>query len=618
MLSFAVCVQLLALSVLSGTIDIDTNYGPVQGVQVGNMYKFINIPFAKPPVNELRFEPPETMEKWTDISNGQQFGGKIPACPQIGYPLNPIGPTVVTEDCLYLNVFTPAAVTLDSSYAVMLWIYGGSFISGWSTAGALYDPTAIINYIDDIIIVSINYRVGIFGSLYDNTYDTGIEGNQGFLDQKMAIEWVYENIEHFGGDKHRITIFGQSAGAHSVALHLLYNNERIQSAIMESPPIGMALRDTETWYDVPQTFSQLIGCDNETNSTMLECWQSVDLYTILAAQYNPSLAANWTGARMPYTPTVNTDLIPYQPVEAFSMFNLSSNVPPFIVGVNHDEFYSLMNNSKQYSYQQALDELALVFGENNAAVILDRYEIEENATDVDQIGTILSDSMFRCPVRNATENSVNEAWYYHFDVVETAFYKAVFSNDQLCWNRTCHSSELFYIWLPLNLSYVLPFDAEMFNIGHELQTYWTNFAKTLTPNAGNEAWFEYDTNSSMLLEIIDANFSHSIYVDEEICDFWDTIGYAGDYCTDCKLVTTTSTASPTSAPTPGDHISPGTEKNGTLSLGAKIGIGIGAAVIVILLSFIATKCILSRREINKKNEVSMVKSNYKQMVNENY
>ena len=174
--------------------------------------------------------PPQPMDSWGNNTwDGQAvgemyFGGYSPACPQIGYLDDPVGhilgPYAVDENCLYLNVYTPSDITENSNYAVMIWIYGGSFLSGWNTQSGIYDPSEIIDYIGDVIIVSINYRVGLFGSLYDNMYQTGITGNQGFLDQKMAIEWVFENIEYFGGDPSRITIFGESAGLRAIYINI--------------------------------------------------------------------------------------------------------------------------------------------------------------------------------------------------------------------------------------------------------------------------------------------------------------------------------------------------------------------------------------------------------------
>ena len=435
-----ICIA--TISIKSNAITVETSYGTIEGQQIGNLYKFINIPFAQAPIGKLRFQPPQPMKAWNSTWNGEtygalNFGGKLPACPQIGYfddpQAAPLGPFAVTEDCLYLNVYSPVNTNATSKHAVMIWIYGGSFLTGWSTGGIIYDPTETLNYINDVIIVAINYRVGLIGSLYDTQYNTGIDGNQGYLDQMMAIKWVYDEIENFGGDKERITIYGESAGAHSVALHLLYNNEYINGGIMESPPIGMALRDTTTWHDCPEQLSKLIGCGNYTvgNESVLDCWQSADVSKILAAQYNPALRGNFTGG-MPYTPTVGTDLIPFQPVEGFKNENISQNVPRFIIGGNRDESFLFLNSSATYTYETVYAETVKLLGVDNADLVFDYYGIDENTLNMDEVFARLStDSSFRCPVRNVTINGVgSDVWYYHFDAVDTDLYKAAFPSMQ--------------------------------------------------------------------------------------------------------------------------------------------------------------------------------------------
>eukprot|EP00486_Rosalina_sp_Unknown_P001155 CAMPEP_0201564584 /NCGR_PEP_ID=MMETSP0190_2-20130828/3014_1 /ASSEMBLY_ACC=CAM_ASM_000263 /TAXON_ID=37353 /ORGANISM="Rosalina sp." /LENGTH=636 /DNA_ID=CAMNT_0047980963 /DNA_START=29 /DNA_END=1939 /DNA_ORIENTATION=- len=617
---------------LSDKVTVDTNYGTIAGIEVGNLYKFMNIPFAEPPIDELRFMPPQPYNStwndntWDGQAYGQMyFGGYAPACIQEYYGSDNatklFGPYVVTEDCLYLNVFTPnTPPSGNSSYAVMVWIYGGSFVSGWSTGGFVYDPTETIDYIEDVIIVSINYRVGLLGGFYDNMYDTGIEGNQGFMDQKMAIEWVYENIEYFGGDPERMTIYGESAGAHSVALHLLYNNELLQGGIMESPPIGLPLRTPTTWYDVPQQLSMLIGCyENDTmsndtdmammnSSEILDCWQSVSWNDILMAQRSKSVVKNWYS--MPFTPTAETDLIPYQPVEGFMNSNLSENVPPYIVGVNMNESNAFLNTSLHYTYEYVYYALLVQIGQENTEMVFDYYGIDDmNATDLSATyAQISTDSAFKCPVRAATNANVNnDAWYYHFDVVDTELYKTAFFAQPRCQNATCHTAELWYIFLPANASQKVQgfeYDNETLNIGHQLQTYWTNFAKTMDPNEGKEVWENYETNSEQILEIVDDNFNHSIYLDDSICDLWDKIGYAGNYFS--------PTSEPTSEPTE-PEIEPNSPDSKTkLSTGAIVGIVIGGICVVIILAYVIGKCVFDRKRSYKKDEVLMAdRTNYR-------
>ena len=214
------------------------------------MNEFIGIPYAKPPINELRFAAPQQPDTWINEQPYQANGDLPPACIQPHEPTFIVRPDSVSEDCLYLNIYTPPG-TISSSisdqttkYPVMIWFYGGGFII--EEGGDIYNPQSLFEEIDDIIIVTFNFRLGLLGFFYDNQYNTGINGNFGYLDQKLAIEWIYDNIQNFGGDKDKITLFGVASGALSIALHLLYNDELIYGAIMQWIPAGVALRDTET------------------------------------------------------------------------------------------------------------------------------------------------------------------------------------------------------------------------------------------------------------------------------------------------------------------------------------------------------------------------------------
>lgn len=153
----------------------------------------------------------------------------------------------------------------------------------------------------------------------------------------MAIEWVYDNIRYFGGDETNINIWGISAGAISVGLHLLYNHDHIASGIMQSPLFILPQKDHDSWGDMVATFSDLIGCDDhDQNATqLLACWRSVDAADILDAQTDGSLR----GLRpFPFTPTAGTDVIPDQAMTALQ----EMDTPPFILGVVADEFYHFM------------------------------------------------------------------------------------------------------------------------------------------------------------------------------------------------------------------------------------------------------------------------------------
>mmetsp|Transcript_35250 Transcript_35250/g.82220 ORF Transcript_35250/g.82220 Transcript_35250/m.82220 type:complete len:714 (-) Transcript_35250:177-2318(-) len=210
----------------SRTGIVQTTSGPVQGLMGSGVQTFLGIPFAQAPVGALRWAAPQKMPPWSQVFQATAFG---PACTQsfdyyAANPENCKGYTRgkcygYTEDCLSLNVWTPST---SGSRAVMVWIHGGCYVSG-SASDPQYNGSALAVQ-EDVVVVSIQYRLGVFGFLGDAILRSrdpkGSTGNYGLLDTVAALKWVQENIAFFGGDKERVTIFGESSGAGSVSLLL--------------------------------------------------------------------------------------------------------------------------------------------------------------------------------------------------------------------------------------------------------------------------------------------------------------------------------------------------------------------------------------------------------------
>src|SRR5437763_2189142 len=196
---------------------VETAAGKVQGVEEDGLAVFKGIPFAAPPVGALRWRPPQPVEPWTGVRPADEYGAWAPQPPPAGAGGVGGEDAVKDEDCLTLNVWTPAASD-GGQRPVMVWIHGGGFTTG-SGAGALYRGGHLAAR-GDVVVVSINYRLGALGfaahpALRDP--DTGICANWGMLDQVAALQWVQQNIARFGGDPANVTIFGESAGGMSVS-----------------------------------------------------------------------------------------------------------------------------------------------------------------------------------------------------------------------------------------------------------------------------------------------------------------------------------------------------------------------------------------------------------------
>src|SRR5215813_12627894 len=194
------------------------------------LYSYRGIPYALPPVGDLRWAPPQPHPRWSQLRSATSFGA---VCPQDGVS------TGDSEDCLFLNIWAPRdAVGHDKRLPVMVFFHGGFFVFG---AGSLpaYDGSYLAAS-GNVVVVTLNYRLGALGFL--TVPELGLTGNYGILDQRMALQWVAENIAAFGGDPTKVTIFGESAGAMSVGLHLFsipQDRSLFRAAIMESNPLAL-------------------------------------------------------------------------------------------------------------------------------------------------------------------------------------------------------------------------------------------------------------------------------------------------------------------------------------------------------------------------------------------
>jgi para-nitrobenzyl esterase len=219
---FAACLALATHATLGARAlgTVKTDLGRLSGTPpAGGVTAFLGIPYAAPPVGDLRWRPPQAASPWTGVRNADHFGASCmqnQAGSRLPWTEEFMTQGPISEDCLFLNVWT-AAANAGAKQAVMFWIYGGGFGEG-SGQVAVYDGAQLAK--KGVIVVSVNYRVGPLGFLahpdLSRESEHHVSGNYGILDQIAALQWVHRNIAAFGGDPSRVTIFGQSAGALSV------------------------------------------------------------------------------------------------------------------------------------------------------------------------------------------------------------------------------------------------------------------------------------------------------------------------------------------------------------------------------------------------------------------
>ncbi len=497
LLFIAGCSDSLHQHALTETIDVDlevaTDKGTVAGQRLSSgIHVFRGIPYSAAPVGDLRWRAPIPGAAWETTRDATQFGRICPQPPTFAALTQQTLPET-DEDCLFLNVWTPAKTSGDA-LPVMVWIHGGGLSIGWSHQG-VYDGEELAKR--DVIVVSINYRLGPLGflALPELSAESGASGNYGFLDQVAALQWVQHNIEAFGGDPGRVTIFGESAGGTSVVALVAspITKGLFHGAIAQSPWVT----DTNVAnLDSPRTF---VGSAEDMGSQWIETIApgGEEARTLEALRAIPAseLVAEG-GAPLPMYITVDGTFMP-DDVEAVFQSGAQRNVP-LMIGTNADEgtLFMLGGYGNREQFQTAADA---TYGER-ADALLALY-LQEGTSVRDAANQFLTDIWFLRATRAILSgmNSVSApAFQYHFTRVRGA--------NPL---GAHHGAEIGYAFNTPGLlgSGEAEEDApEMVDqaLTTAMMGYWTQFAKSGDPNdEGLVEWPAYDGEEPSYLELGD-------------------------------------------------------------------------------------------------------------------
>lgn len=303
---------------------------------------FYGIPFAKPPIGELRYKKPVPVDPWPGILDAQKLPNTCVQEP-FNYFSGFMGEqmwnpnTELSEDCLYINIWAPAQLREpgEEPTEVLVWIYGGGYMGGTTTL-EIYDADIMATE-NNFIITSMQYRCGAFGYLYLDIEDA--PGNQGMYDQALAIKWIKDNIAAFGGNPDRITLFGESAGAGSIAMHLLspvsqhlFDRAILQSGVINSP---WSIMSVDKAYDIGLRLIDDVGCNasmlTEAPKTVMDCMRKVDAPTLSLTQWNSYYGI----LQFPSTPIVDGTFLPYDPLEMIRQGQVKKT--EILIGSNLDE-----------------------------------------------------------------------------------------------------------------------------------------------------------------------------------------------------------------------------------------------------------------------------------------
>ena len=467
---------------------VETTCGTVSGSDDDGLSVFRGIPFAQPPVGDLRWRPPVPVERWTGVRQAVECG---PISPQLqGAPGTAVlgDPTDHDEDCLTLNVWTPG---IDGNpRPVMVWIHGGGFVGG-SGAGVLYDGEALARR-GDVVVVTFNYRLGALGylahpSLRDNAM--GAMGNWGLLDQVAALQWVRDNIAAFGGDPANVTLFGESAGGMSVAVLLGTPQAEglFHKAIVQSGAVVVATEEQAA--RVADEFLGNVGVETA------DALRAAPLDAVLAAQAEALRPK--PGTQLPFRPTVDGAVLPRHPLDTIA--EGSSARIPLLIGTNRDEWkFFGIGDVKARTLDDAglMRRLTRTVGDR-AADVVDRYRKSREArgaavTPAELWFAIESDRLFRAPSMDLAAIQAEQqpdTFAYLFTWESPAIGGALGS---------CHALEIPFVFGTLVNPVVATFTGDgpaALHLSEQMQDAWIAFAKTGRPSHGElDPWPAYDSS----------------------------------------------------------------------------------------------------------------------------
>ncbi|KAM8945986.1 fatty acyl-CoA hydrolase precursor, medium chain-like [Pelodytes ibericus] len=490
---------------------VDTKYGKLLGATSSvrgtdrSVHVFLGIPFAKPPVGNLRFAHPDPPESWSSVRDASQPPAMCLQSRKLMKQTQKLFLGVsklpqMSEDCLTLNIYTPADREGHSQLPVMVFIHGGILLIG---TGTMFDGSALSAY-ENLVVVSIQYRLGILGFLC--TGDKRAPGNYGFFDQVAALQWVQENIKDFGGDPKSVTIFGESAGAVSVGALVLSPLAKglFHSAIAES--------GTATIPALMATNSEILMVTQHLISKVSDC-PLATLVDCLKTKTEDELAWFANALDIALIPgCVDGEFLP-KPAEHL-LANHEINNVPLLIGVNEGEFGWLLPMSFNFS--------RLVQGSDKESILAALRQLpglgippkafdlimEEHIGDTNDPSAILNRFLELCGDVVFVVQALKTARYHRDSGFPVYFYEfqhrpSLFNHSKPAYVKADQGDELFFVMGGPFLS-----DTTVFNgyatddetiLSKTMMKYWANFARTGDPNGpGMVTWPRYNEKESYL------------------------------------------------------------------------------------------------------------------------
>ncbi|XP_010610490.1 carboxylesterase 3 [Fukomys damarensis] len=487
--------------------EVDTTLGRVRGRQVGVkgtdhlVNVFLGIPFAQPPLGPLRFADPLPAQPWEGVRDA---GTDPPMCMQHVERMNisrfwlngkhKIFP--ISEDCLILNIYSPAKATTKARKPVMVWIHGGSLMVGSATS---QDGSALSAY-EDVVVVTVQYRLGIFG--FFSTGDKHVPGNQGFLDVVAALRWVQENITPFGGDPNCVTILGGSAGASIVSALVLspmatglFHRAIAQSGVIFVP----LLRGSDLWLKA-QSLADSLACSSDSPAELVQCLRQKKGEELIHAQASKMVVSTYS---------IDGSFFPKSPEELLK--DRQFHPVPFLIGVNNHEFgwlipraLGMLDMMEQMSREHIPDLLKPFLASLNIppemmSMVIDQYlgndsDAQPRREDFQELA---GDIVFNIPALNFSrqlQGSGTPIFFYEFQHVPSSFAKI-----KPPWVKADHAAEIAFMFggpFLMDENTLLAFPEateEEKQLSLTMMAQWAHFARTGDPNGkGLPLWPQFN------------------------------------------------------------------------------------------------------------------------------
>lgn len=484
---------------------VETQYGTIKGAAEDGIITFKGVPFAAPPVGDLRFKAPQEPAAWEEIKDCTSFA------PSAVQP-NEISGIKQDEDCLYLNIWSPEDARKKKNLPVFIWIHGGAFANG-SPAKPTYEGSSFAK--SGIIQINVTYRLnalGFFGSK-DLVKENGVQGNLGLLDQIAALKWVKENIKKFGGDPENITIGGESAGAFSVSNLMVspLSKGLFQRAILESgnilgQPVVMpyASGDQVQADELADRFMASLEADS------IDGLRKMDAAKIAkASKFNGDITKP---APYSFWPVFDGKALPENPYKAVKTGDMQK--VDILTGYNTDEGSMFVPAGiTAGAYHIFLER---IFKED-AGKVLERFPVDSNHTATQRARQIFTMALRMGNDIFAQElaKGDNKVYYYNFD------YHVKAADDRGL--GVMHGLEMPFVFKGVEEQ--LPDNKEAQALSEKMHAYWANFMKTGDPNSSEKPddmqktnWPNFDNKNKTMI-VFDGKNREETVPDSEDIDF---------------------------------------------------------------------------------------------------